>query len=258
MKRDVNMKRFKIGIQLYSLRDQMKEDFEGTLKKVSEIGYDCVEFAGYYDYSAEELKQILDKYGLTAPTVHQRHDEFLENCQGKMDFLKTLGVKYIAFPGVWIENFKTHEEYPQIVKDINYVCDMAKKNGFEVLYHNHSHEFSTFEDKYNLEWLIEDTGVMPELDVCWARFAGLNPAEYMLKYKDHMPVVHMKDFTYNEDKSYPVMRPLGDGEVDITSVLKSAEEIGSEYLIVEQDNFTDIDAFDAIEKSFKYLKELGA
>ena len=251
------MKKFKIGIQLYSLREQMERDFEGTLKKVSEIGYDCVEFAGYYDYSAEEIKQMLDKYGLTAPSVHQHHEYFLENCQEKMDFLKTLGVKYITFPGVWLEGLKANPEYPQVIKDINYVCDMAKKNGFEVLYHNHAHEFVEFEGKYNLEWLIEDAGVMPELDVCWARFAGLNPAEYMLKYKDRMPVVHMKDFTYNEDKSSPVMRPLGDGEVDVASVLKSADEIGSDYLIVEQDNATDANIFEDIEKSYKYLKELG-
>lgn len=252
------MGKFKIGVQLFSLGKQLKADFEGTLKKVSEIGYDCVEFAGYYGYSAEELKAILDKYGLTAPSVHQRHDYFLEDCQKELDFLKILGVKYVTFPGVWIEDLKSNPEYPQIAKDMNYVIVMAEKNGFGVLYHNHTHEFRKFKDKYHLEWLIEDTGVMPELDVCWAHFAGINPAEYMLNYKNRMPVVHMKDFTYNEDKSYPVMRPLGDGEVDVASVLKSAEEIGAKYLIVEQDNFTDIDAFEAFEKSFKCLKELGA
>lgn len=252
------MGKFKIGIQLYTLGKELEEDFEGTLRKISEIGYDCVEFAGYYGYSADELKAILDKYGLTAPSVHQSHDSFLEDCQKELDFLKILGVKYVTFPGVWIEGFKVNPEYPQIVKDIKYVIDMSEKNGFNVLYHNHDHEFSVYDGKYNLEWLIEDTGVMPELDVCWAHFAGINPAEYMLNFKDRMPVVHMKDFTYNEDNKRPVMRPLGDGEVDVLAVLKSAEEIGAEYLIVEQDNFTDIDAFEAVEKSFKYLKELGA
>lgn len=251
------MGKFKIGIQLFTLWKQLEEDFEGTLKRISEIGYDSVEFAGYYDYKADELKKILDKYGLAAVSTHHIPKYLLDDCQKKLEFIKTLGVKYLTFSGIVFDKFKENSEYQKILEDIKYVYDMSQKNSLEVLYHNHSREFSLFNGKYNLDWLIEDTGMMLELDVCWAHFAGINPAEYMLKYKDRMPIVHMKDFTYSEDNR-PVMRPLGDGVVDIAAVLKSAEEIGSQYLIVEQDSFTDIDAFEAVEKSFRYLKELGA
>lgn len=254
------MKKFKIGVQLYSLRELLEKDFEGTIRSVSEIGYDCVEFAGYYDRSADEINEILKKYNLTVPSVHQRYDDFLENGEEKIQFLKDIGVKYLAIPGIWLENFKENPSLEKIVDDVKSVVALAEKYSMPVLYHNHAHEFTSYNGKYNLEWLLEETGnkIMPELDVCWVRFAGIDPAEYMRNYKNRLPVVHMKDFTYGESKTEPVMRPVGDGEVDVKAVLEAAEECGTEYLIVEQDNFTDIEPLEAVEKSLKYLRSLGA
>lgn len=254
------MKKFKIGVQLYSLRELLEKDFEGTIKSVSEMGYDCVEFAGYYDRSADEINAILKKYNLTAPSVHQVYNDFLENGEEKMQFLKDIGVKYLAIPGIWLEYFKGNPKYDKTLEEVKGVLELAKKYSMPVLYHNHAHEFKIIDGKYDLEWLLEDTGnvIMPELDVCWVKFAGIEPSEYMLKYKNRLPVVHMKDFTYGESETEPVMRPVGDGEVDVKAVLEAAEQCGSEYLIVEQDNFTDIEPLEAIEKSLKYLRSLGA
>ena len=92
------MKKFKVGIQLYSLRDAMEKDMDATLKAVKEMGYDYVEFAGYFDKSAEEVRTLLDKYGLECVSVHQAIGLFEEEGKAAVDYLNTIGAKYCAIP----------------------------------------------------------------------------------------------------------------------------------------------------------------
>ena len=92
------MKKFHVGIQLYGVRGAMKEDFEGTLRAVAEMGYEYVEFAGYHGKSAEEIKELLDKYGLKCVSVHQALDFYDEDPDSAAEFLKTFGVKYSVIP----------------------------------------------------------------------------------------------------------------------------------------------------------------
>ncbi len=276
------MKKFKIGLQLFSVRDEMDKDFEGTLKKVSEMGYEYVEFAGYYGKTAEEIKEILDKYNLKAISVHQNYEFFIgEDAQKNVDFLKTIGAEYAAIPWMGLEKHKGTDLYEQTVNDIKKVADLLSKNGIQLLYHNHEFEFKKYEDKFYLEWLLEDTQgkMLPELDTCWVHYAGNIPQEYMLKYKGKLPVVHLKDFECKQFMAGPVyglidesgkemknntredngfeFRPVGDGKQDVAAILKAAEECGSEYIIVEQDGFTGIEPMDAVKKSRDYLKSLG-
>ena len=92
------MKKFKVGLQLYSVRDQMEKDMEGTLKAVKEMGYDYVEFAGYFGKSAEEIRALLDKYGLICISVHQGLDFYEEGGQSAAEYIKTLGANFSAIP----------------------------------------------------------------------------------------------------------------------------------------------------------------
>ena len=273
------MKKFKIGLQLYSVREEMEKDFEGTLQKVKDMGYDYVEFAGYFDHSAEEVKKILDKIGLSAISVHQTYNVFLENPEESVDFLKTIGVKYCAIPWMGKEQHKGTEIYEQTVSDIKKASEALKANGIELLYHNHDFEFDKFEDKYLLDYLLEDTKgyMMPELDTCWVKYAGADVCEYMRKFKGKLPVVHLKDFVCKNLADGPVyalidengkeikdlsreekgfeFKPVGQGCQNFDEILKTAEECDSEYLIVEQDNFTDIAPLEAVSQSRKYLKD---
>ena len=276
------MKNFKLGIQLYSLRDDMAKDFEGTLKKVREMGYEYEEFAGYFDHSAEEIKAMLDKYGLKCISVHQTYDVFLgEDAQKHIDFLKVLGVKYPAIPWMGANKHKGSELYEETLKDIAAVAAKLKENGMQLLYHNHDFEFEKYEDKYLLEWFLEDLNgaVLPEIDTCWVHYAGLNPQEYILKYKGQLPLLHLKDFeceklaggpvydlidskgntgkkASKEDNGF-VLKPVGYGRQDMPAIIKAAEECGTELLIVEQDTFTGIEPLDAVKKSIDYLKSIG-
>ncbi|MBE7042956.1 MAG: sugar phosphate isomerase/epimerase, partial [Ruminococcaceae bacterium] len=149
------MKQFKVGLQLYSVRDDMAEDMLGTLKKVKEMGYDCVEFAGYFDHTAEEVKAMLDEVGLECVSVHQVYAPFLEQEQEMIDYLKVLGAKYCAIPWMGLENHKGNEGFEQAIADITKVAKALKENGIQMLYHNHDFEFNKFEDKFLMDWFYE-------------------------------------------------------------------------------------------------------
>lgn len=277
------MKKFKIGLQLFSLRDEMSKDFEGTLKKVSEMGYECVEFAGYYDHTAEEVKSMLDKYGLKAISVHQGYEAFIgDDAKKNVDFLKTIGVKYAAIPWMGLDKHKGHDLFEQALTEIEEAADNLKADGIQLLYHNHDFEFEKYENKFYIEWLLEALNgkMLPEFDTCWIHYSGNNPQEYILNYKNQIPVLHLKDFVCKKFADGPVydlidkdgktgdkkptredngfeFRPIGDGIQDIPAILKSAEECGTEYLIVEQDGFTNIEPLEAVKRSIDYLKSIG-
>lgn len=276
------MKKFKVGLQLFSIRDEMEKDMDKALKTVKEMGYDYVEFAGYFGKTAEEVKALLDKHGLTAVSVHQGYDVFLTDEKYNIDYLKTIGVKYCAIP--WMDR-KKHaggELFKQTVEEITKVAKALKAAGIQMLYHNHDFEFEKYEGKFLLEWLYDSIPadlLQTELDTCWVRYAGNDPAEYMKKYKGRADVLHLKDFVCSKFAGGPVytliddegkegekaensgdnfeFRPVGSGVQDFPAILKAAEEIGIEYLIVEQDNWPTASALESAKQSREYLKTLG-
>lgn len=274
------MKKFKIGLQLYSLRGDMEKDMDATLRKVSEMGYECVEFAGYFGKSAEEVKAMLDKYNLEAVSVHQGYEVFLEDEKSNIDYLKTLGVKYCAVP--WMDKAKLagNDVYPNTVKDMTQVAEALKKNGIQMCYHNHDFEFEKFEDKFLLDWLYESIPadlLQPEIDTCWVKYSGNDPVEYINKYAGRMGILHLKDFVSDKFAQGPVyalidengnsgesekntsfeFRPVGSGIQDFEAILKAAENAGIEYLIVEQDDCPTASPIDSVKQSREYLKTLG-
>ena len=149
------MSNIKIGLQLYSVRNEMEADMQGTLQKVKEMGYDYVEFAGYFGRTAEEVRAMLDKFGLTCISVHQTYDLFLKEGQSAIDYLKTIGAKYSAVPWMGLEKHKGNEVFGQTVQEFKKVGQALRDNGIQLLYHNHDFEFNQFEGKFLLDWLYE-------------------------------------------------------------------------------------------------------
>ncbi len=274
------MKKFKIGLQLYSVREEMEKDMDATLKAVKEMGYDYVEFAGFFGKSADEVKVILDKYDLTAISVHQGYEAYLEKGQEAADYLKALGIKYSAIPWMGVEKHAGSEGFDQAMADITKAAELLKENGIQMLYHNHDFEFAKFEDKFLLDWLYETLPaelMQTEIDTCWVKHAGYDPAEYVKKYTGRAEVLHLKDFISNgvSGRVYDLIgedadsgeaakedivfefRPLGQGKQDFASILEAAEEAGVEYLIVEQDAWPTAPALESVKQSREYLKTLG-
>lgn len=274
------MKKFKVGLQLYSVRDAMEKDMDATLKAVKEMGYDYVEFAGYFGKSAEEVKAILDKYGLKAISVHQAIDLFEKEGKTAVDYLNTLGVKYCAIPWYHINEFINN--WDETIEKFKNVSKLLRDGGIKLMYHNHDFEFQKVDGEYVLDKLysaIPSDVLMPQFDTCWVHYAGENPAEYIKKYNGKIEVLHLKDFVCEKLGGGPVyglidedgnemkkssqeengfkLVPVGSGIQDFPAILESAEEAGVEYVIVEQDTSADRDPLDAAKMSREYLKTLG-
>ena len=276
------MKKFKVGLQLYSVRDEMEKDMDATLKAVKEMGYDYVEFAGYYGKTAEEVRAILDKYNLNCISVHQGYEVFLDEPQKNVDYLKTIGAKFCAIPWMGEEKHKGHEAFDKTVKEIAQVAALLKENGIQMMYHNHDFEFHKYEGKFLLDWLYETVPadlLQPQIDTCWVHYAGYDPCEYITKYAGRIKVLHLKDFVCKNLAQGPVyalidntgksqggddkadsgfeFRPVGQGIQDFPAILDAAEKAGIDYVIVEQDGWPTATSMESVKQSREYLKTLG-
>ncbi len=271
------MKKFKVGLQLYSIRKAMSEDMDKALKAVKDAGYDYVEFAGYFGKTAKEVKALLEKYELEAASVHQAPDLFFEEGQSAIDFLKEIGVKYSAIPWYKIEEYL--ENWDNTVEKFTKLGKMLKDNGIKLLYHNHDFEFTVKDGEIILDKLYETIPtdlLAPEFDTCWIHYAKHNPAQYLTKYSGRIDVVHLKDFVCDSLGGAPVygligadgteapkskaengfkFKPVGEGRQDFEAILTACEKGGTEYVIVEQDESYDEDPIECARRSRAYLKE---
>ena len=273
------MKKFSVGIQLYGVRKSMAEDFEGTLKAIAEMGYEYVEFAGYYNKSAEEIKSILDKYGLKCISVHQSVDFYDNDPDAAAEFLKSFGVKYSVIP--WFEKDKLagSEEWTASRDKFIKAAKILKAHGMKLGYHNHDFEFEKFDGKYLHDYIFDEIDsdlIDPELDTCWVHYAGINPADKIREFADRVEIVHLKDFDCKELGGGPaydlidsngvglkkktredngfVFRPLGMGRQNFHEILTACEEAGTKLVIVEQDQTYATPELEAARISREYLK----
>lgn len=277
------MSKFKLGLQLYSVRDEMEKDMESCLKRVKEMGYECVEFAGFFGKSADEVKALLDKYGLEAVSSHQTvgvKDDEPQSAEDAVKYLNTLGVKYCAIPWYGKENFVN--DWDGTMAKFKNSSEILKKGGIDLYYHNHDFEFDKIDGKTIHDKIFETLGtdvIKPELDVCWVYYAGYEPTEVMEKYANKVEILHLKDFVCKNLGGGPVyalidnsgaeekkaskedngfeFRPVGHGIQDMPKIIKEAEKCGIKYLIVEQDAHYDATSMEDAKKSIDYLKSIG-
>ena len=180
-----------IGIQLYSVRDGMEFDFEGTLKKISELGYTSVEFAGFFGHTAEQVNEILSKYNLTVSGTHSPFDDLVNNYEETVAFHKAIGNKYYIIPGydLW-----SQEKLDRFVELANPIYDRLQKDGITLAFHNHYHEFDVLESgEMAYEQLIYRTKLKLEVDTYWAFVGMKNPIGLLERVKDRIIFTHIKD-----------------------------------------------------------------
>lgn len=222
-----------IGLQLYTVRDECEKDFLGTLKKVAEIGYKGLEFCGYYDIKAAELREYIDKLGLKALCAHVPLSDMLENFEREIEYAKILGMKTISLPWLPEEYRKDRDAYLKTAVLLGQLEEKCSAEGIGLCYHNHDFEFETINNKYVLDIFIDKVpNLMLELDTFWTSFAGPDTLEYMKKNSSKLQYIHLKDMS-REDKTEFV--EVGEGCLDIASYVKTAVEIGVVWAFVEQD-----------------------
>ena len=256
---EVIMSRFPVGIQLYSVRDDLEADFEGTLKAVAEMGYEGVEFAGLYGHSVEEAKALCDKYNLDPVSTHIPFTDMIADPEGVIGEYAKLGVKYVVIPYLTEEFRPGRERFREVIEGAKVIGDVCKKYGIELLYHNHDFEFVKIDGEYALDILYREVPaalLKTELDTCWVNVGGEDPSAYIRKYSGRSPVVHLKDFVMpgkKPEKMYALIgideqkqgdteeaeafgfRPVGYGVQNIEEIIKASRVAGSKWLIVEQD-----------------------
>lgn len=263
-----------VALQLYSVRDAMSADPEGTLRSVSEMGYDGVETAGLYGMTAKEFAALLKKYSLSPVSAHVPAAEFEGDLSATCAAYADLGVKNVALPYIAPEKLPTREGYPDFRSLILKISAELKKYSITLSYHNHDFEFQKSDGKNLLDLLYEDIDkdiLKTQIDTCWANVGGEDPGKYVLSYAGRCPTVHLKDFDgvkgenmyafVDDAKDKPAgefgFRPCGYGRQDMKSIVAAAEKAGAEWLIVEQDNPSlGKTALECCEMSIKYLKEM--
>ena len=263
-----------IAVQVYSVRDDASADLYGTLKKIKEMGYDGVEFAGLYGNKPADIKAWCEELGLVPISAHVPYVDMLVNPIGVLAAYAEIGCKYVVVPYLMPEHRPDNENFPYVVEFIGILGKAAKTFGMQMLYHNHDFEFLKINDKYALDILYDTVPadlLQTELDTCWVNVGGEEPSAYIKKYSGRTPVVHLKDFVGEKsddmyeligiDKKAPVrpsgfeFRPVGSGVQNFPAILAAAQESGAGWVIVEQDQATiGLSPLESIKKSIDYLK----
>jgi sugar phosphate isomerase/epimerase len=254
------MLRFPIAIQLYSVREELEADFEGTLQVLREMGYDGIEMVGMYGRTPTEIMEICAKYELELISMHISVDEVMNWSKAQLVEYKEMGCKQVVLCYLPPAYRYGTECYPILMSKLREMGEYGQEIGLLVAYHNHDFEFLKADDKYVLDMLYEEISeeiLKAELDTCWIHVGGEKPADYIRKYAKRMLAVHLKDYRPSDDGLEICMCPIGQGVLDFQDILKASEEAGASWMVVEQD-FPSRGAtpLECARMSIEYLKSL--
>jgi sugar phosphate isomerase/epimerase len=258
----------KVGLQLYTVRGQMKADFDGTIAKVAEIGYKEVEFAGYFGRTPQQVRAALDKNGLTSPAGHVDYDLLApDKWPAQIESAKVIGQGYIVNPWIPEEKRKTDDDWKRAADTFNRAGAESKKAGIQFAYHNHWFEFLPVNGKLPYDTLLtlcDADLVRMELDLCWITVGGGDPLKYFDRYPGRFPLVHVKDVkklppvtqagAQDFGSSLGDMTEVGSGIIDWKKIFAQSDKAGIKHYIVEHDNPKV--PFESIKTSYEYLRQL--
>ena len=248
-----------LGIQLYTVRDQLKKDFEGTLRDVHSAGFVEVEAAGYYDRTAPQFKQAVKNAGLLCVSVHHSLGDLLDKGDELIKYVHSLGATYLvcSSPRAQDPSRKdlTLDDWKWCADQFNKFGEKTKTAGLQFGYHNHIHEFEKHDGGIGYDVLLSSTDpklVTLEMDCGWVAVAGYKPADYLAKYPDRFSLLHVKDMIGKGEQHKSTI--LGRGEVDYAPILAAARNV--RHYFYEQEEF-DGAPMDALKASAEYLRKFG-
>ncbi len=239
----------KYGIQMYSLRDITNTKMDYALKSVAEMGYSFVEFAGFFGIPAEEIKAMLDHFGLYCSSTHTGWQEVANNFKATVKYHKTIGNKNIIIPGA---DLSSQEKIDAFVLMVKQFLPELESEGIHFHYHNHSHEFLPNNDGSLIHKQLEErTDILFQIDTYWAFAAKKDPVEMITRLKDRIRIIHLKDGDGGH-KGFS----LGEGIAPVAAVRAKALELG--YIMVVESESLDPDGVSEVKRCIDYLKKLDA
>jgi sugar phosphate isomerase/epimerase len=240
------------GIQLYTLRSLLERDFDGTLARVAEIGYREVEFAGYYNRTPAQIREVLQRSGLTAPSAHIPLPATDDDWKRALDGAAIIGHQWAVVP--WLDE-KQRKDLPRLAERLNHLGTLTRAAGLRQGYHNHDFEFAPSPAGGTLlDAMISGTDpalVDFEMDVYWVTKAGSDPLALMAKYPGRFPLLHLKDATAAPERR---MVDVGSGSIDFTTIIRTARAHDLKHVFVEHDQ--PADPLASARASFAHLSSL--
>src|SRR5882724_10343329 len=223
------------GLQLYTVRDLLSADMEGTLKSVADIGYREVELAGLAGATAHAMQASLKRYKLDAPSIHASYDRLRLDFESVLEEARTLGAGFLVCPSVDAGERETADDWKRVCQTLNRMGRVVRNHGLVLAYHNHDFEFVPFDDgttPFHLMMTETDPrDVKLELDVYWVAKAGLDLVQYLTSGQDRILLVHLKDLAADGSTA-----ELGRGVLDTEQIIRAALLAGVKHLFVEQDS----------------------
>lgn len=264
---DLFLTQTKIGLQLYTLRDDIAKDVKGVIGKVAAAGYKEVETFGlskeqkFFGLSVKEFGQLLKANNLTTPSGHYMPSEMLfENGNGDdvkklCDVGNTLGHKYIVIPYLEAGRRKSIDQYKALAERMNKAGEICKKANLQLAYHNHDFEFLEIDGQRGYDVFMNETdkGLLKlELDLYWVVRAGFNPVDLFKKQPGRFPMVHIKDMD-KVDRTKNT--EIGNGSINFKKIMANAKLGGIKHYYVEHENNYVPDTIGSIQKSYAYIRK---
>lgn len=243
-----------VGVQLWCVRELAAKDFPKTIEAIAKMGYEGVEFAGFYDQKAESLRKVLDDNGLKCCGSHTQNNTLEPDAiEQTVEFNKVLGNKFLIVPWLDPASHETKDQWLTEAKRFNRLAEIVKPHGMFVGYHNHTHEFKKTNGETPWDIFAQNTtkDVILQLDTGNAMMGGAQPVEFLEKYPGRPVTIHLKEFSATNPKAL-----IGEGDIDFQRVFAFCESAGAtEWYIIEEEK----DAYPplvAIEKSLQNYKKL--
>jgi sugar phosphate isomerase/epimerase len=257
----------RLGVQLYTVRDLLAKDFEGTIAKVAAAGYKEVEFAGYFDRKPADVKSVLDKNGLAAPSAHVDYPSLTADKLAKIvDDAHTIGHQFLVNPWIDEQMRKEPDIWKRVAATFNRAGETTKKAGIQFAYHNHHFEFVPANGVRPIETILKECDpnlVKIELDLCWTTVAGADPLTLFSRHPGRFPLVHVKglkrvpdgDPPVPFDKAIPQITDVGNNDIiNWKRIFAKSKQAGIQHYFVEHD--APAQPIESIEKSAAYLRTL--
>jgi len=252
-----------VGLQLYSLRNQLPNDVKGVIPKVAAAGYKSVETFGYskergfWGLDAKAFSDLLKDNGLKTSSGHFGMDGYLihdkvEDLQSYIDAANITGMEYVVVPSVNGEALKSADQFKELAAKMNKVGELCKKSGLKLGYHNHNFEWKPVDGTTFYDVLLKETDpalVQLEMDIYWVVRAGQDPVKLFDEHKGRYSLCHLKDMDKTDNK---LNTEIGKGTIDFKTILKAGKKAGLKHFIVEQENYINIDPYVSIAESAAY------